>query len=64
MDLVYGEIKGVVFGVIICTVSCWYGFFCKSGPEGVGEATNKAVVTSAVLCISLNYFLSELMYGG
>ncbi len=64
LDLVYGQIKGLFFGVLICTVSCWYGFECGPGPEGVGQATNRAVVTSAVLCVSLNYFLSELMYGG
>lgn len=64
MDFVFGQVKGVVFGVIICTVSCWFGFTCSAGPEGVGRATNRSVVTSAVLCVLLNYFLSEVMYGG
>jgi phospholipid/cholesterol/gamma-HCH transport system permease protein len=64
IDLVYVQVKSFIFGVIICTVSCWFGFTCKSGPEGVGEATNKAVVTAAVTCVSLNFFLSQLMYGG
>ena len=64
VDFLYGQIKGMVFGVVICTVSCWFGFTCGDGPEGVGRATNRAVVTSAVLCVVLNYFLSELLYGG
>lgn len=64
VDFLYGVVKALVFGVIICTVSCWYGFNCAPGPEGVGQATNKAVVTSAVVCVSLNYFLSEILYGG
>lgn len=64
MDFVYGQAKGMVFGVIICTVSCWFGFTCEAGPEGVGRATNRAVVTSAVTCVIINYMLSELMYGG
>ena len=63
VDFLYGQIKGMIFGALICTVSCWYGYFCESGPEGVGRATNRAVVTSAVLCVALNYFLSEIMYG-
>ncbi len=63
MDFVYGEVKGAVFGVVICTVSCWFGFHCGSGPEGVGKATNQAVVTSAVTCVVLNYVLSEIFYG-
>lgn len=64
MDFVYGQIKGMVFGVVICTVSCWYGYTCGSGPEGVGRATNRAVVTSAIVVVLVNYFLSEIMYGG
>jgi phospholipid/cholesterol/gamma-HCH transport system permease protein len=64
IDFAYGEVKGAVFGAVICTVSCWYGFHCGNGPEGVGRATNQAVVTSAVLCVVLNYVLSEVMYGG
>lgn len=64
MDFVYGQVKGMIFGLVICTVSCWFGFTCGSGPEGVGRATNRAVVTSAVLCVLLNYLLSEVMYGG
>jgi phospholipid/cholesterol/gamma-HCH transport system permease protein len=64
IDFLFGEIKALFFGVIICTVSCWYGFNCGAGPEGVGSATNRAVVTSAVAVVLLNYLLSEVMYGG
>jgi phospholipid/cholesterol/gamma-HCH transport system permease protein len=64
IDLLYGQIKGLVFGLIICLLSCWNGFFCEGGPEGVGRATNRAVVSSAVACVTVNYFLSEAMYGG
>lgn len=63
-DFLYASIKALFFGVIICTVSCYQGFTCESGPEGVGRATNQAVVISAVLCVFLNYFLSDLFYGG
>jgi phospholipid/cholesterol/gamma-HCH transport system permease protein len=64
LDFVHGQVKGLLFGGIICTVSCWYGFHCEDGPEGVGRATNRAVVTSAVVVVLCNYFLSEVMYGG
>ena len=63
-DLWYGVVKAMVFGLVIVTVSCWYGFRATSGPEGVGRATNLAVVTSAIACVAINYFLSELLYGG
>lgn len=64
MDFVYGMLKAVFFGVVICVVSCYFGFTCTAGPEGVGRATNRAVVVSAVVCVICNYFISELLYGG
>lgn len=63
-DIGFTTIKASSFAVIICLVSCFYGFNSKPGPSGVGEATNAAVVVSAVTCAALNYFLSEILYGG
>jgi phospholipid/cholesterol/gamma-HCH transport system permease protein len=62
-DLAYGAMKSIVFGIIICLVSCYCGFNSKPGPRGVGSATNSAVVTSAVVCVMVNYIISELVYG-
>jgi phospholipid/cholesterol/gamma-HCH transport system permease protein len=61
-DLLWGQLKAMAFGIIICTVSCYQGYTCTGGPEGVGAATNRAVVISAVLCVALNYLLSRLMF--
>lgn len=63
VDLWYGMAKGAVFAVMISTLSCCQGFHSAPGPEGVGQATNRAVVSVCAVCIILNYFLSELMYG-
>ncbi len=62
-DLFYGVIKAFFFGIVICLVSCFYGFTSRPGPQGVGRATNAAVVVSAVICAIINYFLSEILYG-
>jgi phospholipid/cholesterol/gamma-HCH transport system permease protein len=62
-DFLYTSIKSVVFGAIICLVSCYQGFTSAPGPTGVGAATNAAVVVSAVVCALLNYFLSQVLYG-
>ncbi len=62
-DLIYTEIKSVFFGIVICLVSCYNGFFSGPGPSGVGQATNNAVVVSACICAVINYLLSEVMYG-
>ncbi len=62
-DLLIGGGKALCFGLIICMVSCYCGFHSERGPRGVGSATNTAVVTAAVCCVVLNYFISELVYG-
>lgn len=63
IDFAYSAMKAFDFGIIICLVSCFFGFTSKPGPQGVGSATNAAVVWASVVCAVLNYFLSELMYG-
>jgi len=62
-DLFNGMIKGAVLGFVLSAISCYYGFNASSGAEGVGSATNKAVVVSCVVGIIVNYLLSEWMYG-
>jgi phospholipid/cholesterol/gamma-HCH transport system permease protein len=62
-DIYFGMIKGLVFAVFISLLSCYQGFYSLPGPEGVGKATNRAVVSICIICIIVNYLLSEIMYG-
>lgn len=62
-DLLAGVIKALLFGLVICLVSTYCGFNSKRGPEGVGQATNAAVVISSVICVSLNLLVSQVLYG-
>jgi phospholipid/cholesterol/gamma-HCH transport system permease protein len=62
VDLWFGAVKAFFFGLIICLVSCFYGFGSGSGAAGVGRATNLAVVVSAVVCAGLNYLLSRVLF--
>lgn len=57
-DVISALIKGGAFGSVIPLVSCFYGFRCKAGAEGVGIATTSAVVTSSVLIIILDFILT------
>lgn len=63
IDLVFCVMKSFVFGAVICLVSCFYGFTSRPGPSGVGQATNSAVVVSAVGCAIVNYGLSKVFFG-
>jgi phospholipid/cholesterol/gamma-HCH transport system permease protein len=57
-DLFYGVIKSVFFGATIGLVSCYRGFHCEPGAEGVGNAATTAFVQSFVVIIVLDLFLS------
>lgn len=62
-DLFGATVKSVFFGVIIATVSGYFGFFSERGARGVGQATNQAVVTMCIVIITFNFALTSLLYG-
>ncbi len=59
-DLIFSVIKGGCFGVVIPLVSCYFGFRCKPGAEGVGSATTNSVVTASIVIIIIDFLLSYL----
>jgi phospholipid/cholesterol/gamma-HCH transport system permease protein len=60
-DFFMGEIKACVFGFLICAISCNQGFTASGGARGVGIATTRAVVESAVAILVANYLITSLM---
>ena len=61
-DLGSGLIKALIFGAIICIVSCYEGFRTKGGAAGVGRSTTAAVVTSFILVIGADCIFTALFY--
>ncbi|MBT4760501.1 MAG: ABC transporter permease [Bdellovibrionaceae bacterium] len=57
-DLYFAAIKGACFGFVIPLVSCYFGFRCKAGAEGVGLATTNSVVTISISIITIDFILS------
>ncbi len=57
-DLFYGIVKSIFFGATIGLLSCYRGFHCEPGAEGVGSAATTAFVQSFVVIIMLDLFLS------
>src|SRR3954469_10884988 len=57
-DLFYGIFKSIFFGATIAIVSCYRGFNCAPGAEGVGRAATAAFVLSFVIILILDFFLS------
>jgi len=60
-DLNTGIIKGVFFGGAIAVISCYKGFTCKEGAQGVGQACTEAFVGSFISILALNFIFAVVM---
>ncbi len=60
-DIIGGMVKPIIFGGIIGLVSCYKGLNTKGGTVGVGQATTSAVVTSSIIIIIADFFLSKIL---
>ena len=54
-DVATGVVKGLFFGGAIAVISCYKGFTCKEGAQGVGEACTEAFVGSFITILFLNF---------
>ncbi len=60
-DVMEGIIKGCVFGFICSLIAVYEGYTAFPTAEGVGRATTRTVVISAVLVLIFNYMLTAVM---
>lgn len=62
-DLWTGLLKSVFFGGALGLVSCYMGFFCRRGAEGVGRACTDAFVTSFITILAIDLLLGIVLNG-
>jgi phospholipid/cholesterol/gamma-HCH transport system permease protein len=60
-DIAEGLLKGCVFGFACSLIAVYEGYTATPTAEGVGRATTRTVVISAVLTLMLDYMLTALM---
>lgn len=60
-DFVQGITKPIVFGAVISITACYFGLRTTGGTEGVGQSTTKTVVTSSILILVTDYFLTQIL---
>lgn len=60
-DVMTGLIKSLFFGLAISLISCYKGFYCRSGAAGVGRAATDAFVTSFLAIIVSNFFIAKFL---
>jgi phospholipid/cholesterol/gamma-HCH transport system permease protein len=69
IDYKEGLVKAFFFGLTMATCSCYQGLNVRGGAKEVGLATTRAVVSTSVTVLVLDYFLIQIMnvlfpYGG
>ncbi len=60
-DVMQGLIKGCVFGVACSLIAVYEGYTAAPTAEGVGRATTRTVVNSAVITLILDYMITAVM---
>jgi phospholipid/cholesterol/gamma-HCH transport system permease protein len=61
LDYIEGLIKSFFFGVTMATCACYQGLGVRGGAKEVGLATTRAVVSTSVTVLVLDYFLIQIM---
>jgi phospholipid/cholesterol/gamma-HCH transport system permease protein len=59
----YAFIKTMFFAFIIATVPSFHGYYMKGGALEVGKASTTSFVWTAVVIITTNYILTQLLLG-
>jgi phospholipid/cholesterol/gamma-HCH transport system permease protein len=58
-DINEGLVKSAIFGVACSLIAVYQGYYAEPTAEGVGMATTRTVVTSAVVVLFLDYLLTS-----
>jgi phospholipid/cholesterol/gamma-HCH transport system permease protein len=59
-QILEGLAKAMFFGAAIGLISCYKGFTCGAGAQGVGRACTESFVTSFIAIIVLNFFFAKI----
>lgn len=59
-DVVEGLVKSCIFGVACSLIAVYQGYYAIPTAEGVGRATTRTVVSSAVMVLFLDYLLTSV----
>lgn len=62
-DLAYSVLKASILCIAVTLIHCYYGYFTTGGPVGVGRATGRAVRTSLVMIMVLDFALTVTLWG-
>jgi phospholipid/cholesterol/gamma-HCH transport system permease protein len=62
-DVIHGLSKAVLFGAVVSIVTTWRGYAATGGARGVGEGTTRAVVSSSIGILIVDYGITLFSVG-
>jgi len=63
VDILWSFAKLVILAVVVILIHCYFGYSASGGPAGVGLAVGRAIRTSIVTIVVMNFFLSFAIWG-
>ena len=57
-DIEEGIVKSIVFGGAASLIAVWEGYNCFPTAEGVGRATTRTVVITAIVVLILDFMIT------
>jgi len=60
-DVANGLFKAEIFGFVVVLVSCSIGLSTRGGPREIGASVTRAVVTSLILILLLDFILTHAL---
>jgi len=60
-DIVDSLIKAEVFGIVVITICCHIGLNTRGGPREIGASLTKAIVTSLIFILVLDFFINDIL---
>lgn len=59
-DVLQGLVKAEVFGIIVVLIACSQGLKTQGGPREIGFSVTRAVVSSMIIILLLDYFITRV----
>ena len=62
-DVAWSFVQAIIISVIVMINHCYYGFYARGGPVGVGEAVGRSMRASLIAIVLVVLFASLALYG-
>jgi phospholipid/cholesterol/gamma-HCH transport system permease protein len=63
-DVILSLVAGLVIGLGIVVVGCYYGYTASGGPVGVGKNTAKSAIINLIIVSVIGFIFQQLFFSG